>query len=90
MDTEIANWPDVAISLGLQDREGRPLDGATVTVSVVRPTTTDHDFTIPLRLSEPGLYSAQASFPLKGQWELRTLVVHPDGRLSFAERVVLK
>lgn len=52
----------------LKDANGRPMKGAKVMASLVRPVQAGYDFDLPLTEGKSGVYSARPEFPLPGQW----------------------
>jgi nitrogen fixation protein FixH len=78
------------IALALADREGRPLDGAEVTATLVRPTSGGHDHSARLEAAGPGQYQAAMALDLPGNWDLRLEIHHPAGDWQKVERVWIK
>jgi len=52
------------------DRSGAPLGGLAVTANLVRPVARGIDRTVALREAGPGVYRAEAEFPVPGHWRL--------------------
>ncbi|MEQ8967938.1 MAG: FixH family protein [Azospirillaceae bacterium] len=68
------------------DAEGRPIEDATVTAKLVRPTVYGHDETLALPQAAPGRYAADVELPLPGQWEVRATVVARGGTVETGAR----
>jgi len=73
------------IALQYSDKQGKPLDGLSVTLELRRPTTEIYDRTIAMVPVGPGLYRADVSFPEKGDWILRSTASQADGTRYFEE-----
>lgn len=94
-DTVVADTPEAVaamawpVSLSLTDKAGRPLQGAKVDMRFVRPTSDGQDRDVMLHETAPGTYTGLAELPMRGQWDLRLLVWHPDGNWQSVERIFL-
>lgn len=62
---------DKTLRFTLQDKDGQPLTGATVTAQMIRPLQDGADFNVTLEESAPGVYISQVSFPFPGNWDAR-------------------
>jgi nitrogen fixation protein FixH len=69
------------------DRDHRPLAGASVTVTVSRPSTNSYDKSYQALPQQAGDYLAMASLPLPGTWDIGIDVSVGDKRTSFAETI---
>jgi len=78
------------LEISLSDRDGKPLDGATVVAKFIRPTVEGYDFTTPLTPAGPGQYLAEVALPLAGQWDMRVVAQRADDRFVLKGRAVLK
>lgn len=65
------------------NKAGRPILGATVTATVIRPVVQGADFTVTVPGRGKGLYTADVRFPKPGQWEVRYRI-HGDGETVTA------
>lgn len=81
---------EARIALEVADRTGRPLDGAEVVASLVRPTQAGHDRSAALTPSAPGRYGATVALPLQGLWDLSVEIRHPRGHYRVTDRLVLQ
>jgi len=70
--------------------DGSPLRGAEVRLFAYRPADAGADFQVPLREVEPGRYEADATFPLKGIWDLIVEIRHGDNRNDLAHRLIVQ
>jgi nitrogen fixation protein FixH len=89
--TQIAG-KNVARSLEVRmtDRDGRPLDGLTLSAYLVRPINEGLDVTIAPQPMGDGRYVASFALPAAGQWDLR-LVAEGDGvAWQHSERLFVK
>jgi len=71
------------------DRDGAPLSGADVSVTLVRPVERGHDRTASLAERGAGRYGATLPIDLAGQWEARIAVARGADRYQAARRVVV-
>ncbi len=78
-----------ALTFTLADRNGRPISGADVTVSVRRPTRAGLDFEVSLAEAATGDYRAAIDFPEKGQWDLRVFVRWKQQDYQHSQRVIV-
>ena len=69
-----------------QDAAGAPLDGAVVTVRLVRPTQDGYDMKVTLADESGGIYAADVELPLPGLWEIQTQIVHRSDTYRTAQR----
>ena len=79
----------VDLRLSFADRDGQPLDGLDVSVLLMRPTHEGYDQTIPLKPAGGGLYEAQATLPLPGQWSAHVLAARGDSEFQDEKRLRL-
>lgn len=91
-DVAFAFEPDGAqrglLAVRATDRAGRPLDGATVTATLVRPTQAGYDMEVTLAQVGAGSYEAELELPLRGQWDIRTRIEHRSGAFRTVQRIV--
>lgn len=78
------------IEVDMTDAAGRPLRGASVEATVVRPTHTGHDVTLALDEVGAGRYRRQVDLPRAGQWELRLLAQRDGQEYRRIERVFVR
>jgi nitrogen fixation protein FixH len=78
------------LQVRLTQRDGRPLDGLTLSAYLVRPSNEGLDTTVIPRPLGDGRYAASFVLPAEGQWDLR-LVAQGDGRAwQHSERLFVK
>lgn len=70
------------------DDGGKPLDGATVTAQLFRPTQAGYDKRITLNPAGAGSYEAELELPLRGQWDIRTQIERRSDVYRTVERIV--
>lgn len=63
----------------LKDKEGKGIDGKSVTVRMMRPVQQGHDFDVVLEGAGNGTYAGTFRLPLKGAWNAHISVVWADG-----------
>ena len=73
--------------LNVVDKSGSPLTDAKAELVAYRPSDAGADFTIPLKEFTSGLYQAEASFPLKGVWDLTARVTHGENSVDITQRI---
>ncbi|MBR9973862.1 FixH family protein [Magnetospirillum sulfuroxidans] len=97
VDTKIvpastAEAAKVDIAITYRDRDGKPVDGLTVTAAMVRPTIGgyDHELPLPALAGRPGTYGGIFTMPLAGLWDVDVAAVG-DGGIAYqhAQRIVI-
>lgn len=78
------------VSVAAADRDGNPVDGASVRARLVRPVQAGHDIDIELTPAGKGLYAAELQLPLQGQWDILAQITHPSGKYRAAKRIVAR
>lgn len=73
----------------LTDRSGAPVDGATVTARLERPTNEGTDQECILTPVGNGLYEGDATVPLAGQWDLLVVATRGADHLHWRSRVIV-
>lgn len=66
------------VRLVLQDRDKKPLSGATVSLWLVRPVHSGIDRRLEMEETQAGVYDAPVAVPEKGLWDVR-IEVHKGG-----------
>ncbi|MBO9541569.1 FixH family protein [bacterium] len=74
----------------LKDRENRPLDGATVTLQLFRPTKAGYDQRITLAHVGAGRFEAPVTVPLEGLWDATVEIQQGATRYDHRERLHLE
>lgn len=74
-------------SLTLRDKNGALLEGATVKIKLIRPTSVGHDVTMDLPYLGEGRYAAPVTLTLEGQWDMRVEIQHASGDYQNQKRV---
>ncbi len=78
-----------AIEVSLTQRDGAPVNGATLLATFVRPANEAEDLDISLTSHGNGVWSQEIAPPADGLWELR-LLAERDGQISASShRLVL-
>jgi len=90
LGTERLGGAGVAVGLTLRDRAGAPLTGAEVETRFIRPTHEGMDFKTALTESGAGRYEAEIELPLKGQWDIRLSIRHPQGTHQLTQRTFIR
>lgn len=78
------------LNLVILDKTGKPLEGASVSVMVSRPSTTAYDRTYKCERGEDGSYSAIVDLPLYGHWDLKVRVVKGQDDLTYTMNIFAK
>jgi len=73
--------------LAIAERDGSPLNDATVVVTVSRPSTKSYDRTYRAASAGDGRYRVPVSLPLVGLWDIRTEVTRREDLYTSVERV---
>jgi nitrogen fixation protein FixH len=90
LEVTLAGAPEAGlapIAFELRDRDGRPVDDATVTVSIGRPDTSRGVLAAPARALGAGRWSAELAYPEPGPWDVRLDVVRGKDRVRLERRV---
>lgn len=74
----------------LADRDGRPLDGATLEAFLVRPSVSGMDLSLSPQAMGDGRYSVEFNLPAPGQWDLRLVARRGDFTWQQSERLFVK
>lgn len=82
VDTQIERPGDLAaqVQVSYKDSNGMSLTQLTVHAEFVRPVHEGYDYSVPLRQTAPGVYSAETKVPLSGQWTVRMVAQPPAVR----------
>lgn len=76
------------VAARVQDAAGAPLDGATVTARLVRPTQAGHDMDVALVSRGNGVYATEVELPLSGLWDIQTQIAHRSDIYRTAQRIL--
>lgn len=76
------------IFVSLKDERLQTIPNAEIYVKFKRPAQEGLDFSQPIKF-EGGVYTADVTFPLKGQWDLEILVIKDQKRFVQEERRVI-
>ncbi len=68
------------------NKVGQPLLNAQITINAYRPSDANADFKTPLTEIGNGIYQGHIRFPLKGIWEVTTIIKHGDDKYDFSRR----
>ncbi len=79
-----------AAMLRLADRAGRPVRGAAIRGTAMRPLGASHSVVLTFHEQAPGIYLADVGLTLPGQWELRLLATAAAGSVHATRRVIVK
>jgi nitrogen fixation protein FixH len=88
MDLAIGATGELAVRF--VGRDGRALDGLSVSATFVRPTLAGYDFTRTLAGLGEGRYGATVEAPLPGVWDIRLLAVKGASVWQTVRRVELR
>lgn len=76
-----------ALEVQFRDKDGRPLEGLTLTGKLERPATETGRLTPKFRAIAPGYYQADIT-PASGAWDVSVTARDKDGHVFEAERRV--
>ncbi|MGE3623679.1 MAG: FixH family protein [Bdellovibrionales bacterium] len=79
----------IGARFALRDGGGAPLDGAVVTLWLVRPTQGGMDQKMQMTPAGNGRYEASVALPLTGLWEARVSATSRNNNYQMARRVIL-
>jgi len=77
------------VEADLRDRDGKPLTGAEVSASLLRPTSAGADEAVRLAETGGGHYGAGIAVRMPGIWDLRLVVRHPAGSYQQVKRITV-
>lgn len=72
------------------NEQGKPVREGTATLYAYRPSDAKADFTIPMQLDDAGTFSAAATFPLPGTWDLIAQVDSEGKQVDIAQRLFIQ
>ena len=73
---------DGTFNLSVTDKAGLPVRNAKVTLQAYRPSDAHADFHLDMTEIAQGIYQTKAKFPLKGIWEVTTVVALGEDALQ--------
>ncbi len=76
-----------ALTLAILDKRGKPLEGASVSVTVSRPSTTAYDRAYRSERIGDGSYRAVVDLPLYGYWDLKIRVVKEQDDVTYTKNI---
>ncbi len=79
--------PEADVTVSFHDKDGKPITGLSVKADFVRPTSAGHDKSMELAERGDGRYTALASLPLPGQWEMHVTAHRADLDYQFDKRI---
>lgn len=79
----------VAISVSAVGADGKALSHAKVSAQLVRPTLAGYDQTVELLEQKSGVYQAEATMPLRGNWEARISILQGDKASQIIKRFLM-
>ncbi len=69
------------------DQEGEPVTPDEVIFRAYRPADARADFEVPMQKIEPGMFSADITFPLLGVWDILVSTVSGEDEFNTAYRL---
>jgi nitrogen fixation protein FixH len=79
-----------ALTITLHDAEGRPLNGAALSVEVLRPLEAQAPISIAMRDAGGGRYAGALDDLRAGQWDVRMTVARAGVQAHFTRRMVVQ
>lgn len=73
----------------LRDADGRPLDGAVLSVEVLRPLEAQAPVAVAVRDAGGGRYAGALDDLRAGQWDVRMTVARAGAQVHFTHRMVV-
>lgn len=78
------------IVITMTDRTRAPLEGATVDVTLSRPSTRDYDRIYPTTSLGGGRYRAMLEIPIPGLWDLKVGAIRGTDRYDTSMRMIAR
>jgi nitrogen fixation protein FixH len=75
------------LTLTVLDKTGKPLEEASVSVTVSRPSTAAYDRTYMCERMEEGFCRAVVDLPLYGHWDLKIRVVKGQDDMAYEKEI---
>ncbi len=76
--------------LKVVDSDGYPIPDTSVEFLAFRPNNSKHDFSMAMSVESKTMYSAKATFPFPGHWDLLVVVKQGEDELDIAKRVFIE
>ncbi len=76
--------------LYVMDHQGKPIRAGKVTLKAYRPSDARHDFSVELRLTDAGTFTAPVTFPLPGHWDLIARIDADGQHFDTAQRIFVQ
>lgn len=89
MPSEPALATPTNVHFYVNDKEGNPVEGDSVTFYAYRPSDAKADFAVPMTMLEPGHYQAEVAFPLKGVWDSLVSIQKEGDEYNQAKRLIV-
>lgn len=77
---------DATVAVQVLNAEGAALTGLAGDLTFWRPVVRGEDVVATLTETAPGIYSAQASLPARGHWEMRLLLEREEAAPYYLEK----
>lgn len=81
---------DNDVILSVFDKDGKPLPGASVSITISRPSTPAYDMNYDAERIQDGSYRAAVDFPLHGNWDMAIHVDQKENSVIFVNRVFVE
>lgn len=89
MPNELPLATPTRVDFFVNDKEGNPVEGDSVTFYAYRPSDANADFSVPMKLQKPGHYQAEIGFPLKGVWDSLVSIQKDGDEYNQAKRLIV-
>ncbi|HFD13003.1 MAG TPA: nitrogen fixation protein FixH [Crenotrichaceae bacterium] len=76
--------------LKVVDADGYPVPDASVEFLAFRPDNSKRDFSMAMFAESKTMYSAKATFPFPGHWDLLIVVKQGEDEMDIAKRIFIK
>lgn len=80
----------IHIAVSLNDKTGSPIPSAKGKLTILRPTQAGYDQTLSLKEAKPGEYTADATLPMEGIWDMYAAFEKEGSTFQIKKTIIAK